>query len=84
MQLITKDLFEASYLLTEGVPLKRILGDERTVLFLFEGDETNLLSLKTRFDGGHAQTNVTTLKKNMTYLKDVMFSLIREKSARGA
>ena len=78
MKIITKDLYEAAYLLTHGHPLQELFGDTRTVLFQFEGDEESLRLLKHKYDQGQAQANVLQLKKNMSYLKDVLFSKIRE------
>ena len=46
----------------------------------FEGDE-DLGVLKNKYDKGRAQVNVRQLKKNMTHIKDIMFTKIRSKSA---
>lgn len=80
MKIITKDLFEASYLLSKGMHLQDVYGDRHTILFQFEGDES-LGILKSRYERGRAEANVRTLKKQMTLIKDIMFTKLRERQA---
>jgi len=80
MKIITRDLFEASYLLTKGMDLQDIFGDRETILFQFEGDE-NLGVLKRKYDLQHAEANVHHLKKNLTHIKDIMFAKLRKQRA---
>ena len=40
MKILTKDLFEASYFLSKGLPLEKILGDRQKILFQFEGGDS--------------------------------------------
>jgi hypothetical protein len=76
MKIITKDLFEASYLLSKGMQLQEVLGD-RQILFQFEGKE-ELGVLKSKYEEGRAEANVRKLRNSMNYLKDVLFSKLRE------
>lgn len=80
MKIITKDLYEASYLMSKGMHLQEISGDRQTILFQFEGNES-LGFLKKRYTQGRANANVHELKKSMTYLKDIMFAKIRNQKA---
>ena len=73
MRIITKDLFEASYLLSKGMHLHKVLRDRKTVLFQFEGKE-ELGVLKTKFEGGHAEANVKRLRNSINHLRDIIFS----------
>ncbi|EKD28615.1 MAG: hypothetical protein ACD_79C00259G0002 [uncultured bacterium] len=76
MKIITKDLYEASYLLSKGMQLQEVFGDQKTILFQFEGNE-NLSVLKNQYEKGRAEVNVRKLKQNMTLIKDIMFTKIR-------
>jgi hypothetical protein len=73
MKIITKDLYEASYLLAKGTHLDKVLKDRKTVLFQFEGKE-DLEVLKSKFDQGRAEVNVRRLRNSINHLRDIIFS----------
>ena len=76
MKLLTKDLYEASYLLAKGMKLEEVLRNNRTVLFRFEGSE-DLQVLKTKYDEGRAEVNVQSLRESLNHLRDLLFEKIR-------
>ena len=76
MRIITKDLYEASYLLAKGMKLEEVLRNNRTVLFRFEGSE-DLQVLKTRYDEGRAEVNVRSLRESLNHLRDLLFEQVR-------
>ena len=80
MKILTKDLFEASYFLSKGLPLEQILGDRQKILFQFEGGDS-LQALKKQWDNGDAFANVHKFKESLNHLKDIMFSRIREEQS---
>lgn len=77
MKIITKDLFEASYLLAKGMCLQNTISDNKTILFQFEGKE-NLGVLKNKYEDGRAEVNVRHLKNSMNHLRDIMFLKLKE------
>ncbi|EKD28554.1 MAG: hypothetical protein ACD_79C00278G0001 [uncultured bacterium] len=77
MKIITKDLFEASYLMSQGMQLQNVSGDNQTVLFQFEGAE-ELSVLKSKYEKGRAEANVRQFRNSMNYLKDILFSKLRK------
>ena len=76
MKLLTKDLFEASYLLAKGMKLEEVLRNRRTVLFRFEGSE-DLEVLKSRYEEGRAEVNVHSLRASLNHLRDLLFEKVR-------
>ena len=79
LRLLTTDLFEGAYLLTQGMELRDIWTDtngKRSVIFEFSG--TNIEVLKNKYRQGEAQANVLTFKRSLNELKDRMFCLLRE------
>ena len=76
MKLLTKDLFEASYLLAKGMKLEEVLRNRRTVLFRFEGTE-DLEVLKSKYDEGRAEVNVQSLRESLNHLRDLLFEKVR-------
>lgn len=76
MKLLTKDLYEASYLLAKGMKLEEVLRNNRTVLFRFEGSE-DLQVLKTKYDEGRAEVNVQSLRESLNHLRDLLFEKVR-------
>ena len=76
MKLLTKDLFEASYLLSKGMKLEEVLRNRRTVLFRFEGSE-DLEVLKSRYEEGRAEVNVHSLRASLNHLRDLLFEKVR-------
>lgn len=76
MRILTKDLFEASYLLAKGMKLEEVLKNNRTVLFRFEGDE-DLEVLKSKYDEGRAEVNVQSLRESLNHLRDLLFEKVR-------
>lgn len=79
MKLLTTDIYEGAYLLSQGMQLERLWQNgkngKRTVVFEFTGPEVELL--RKDYQKGRAQANVTKLKQSLTELKDRMFSLLR-------
>ena len=81
MRLLTTDLFEGAYLLTQGMELRDIWTDtngKRSVIFEFSGN--NIEVLKDEYRQGEAQANVLTFKRSLNELKDRMFCLLRERT----
>ena len=79
MRLLTTDLFEGAYLLSQGMELNDIWTDtngKRSVIFEFSG--SNIEVLKSKYRQGEAQANVLTFKRSLNELKDRMFCLLRE------
>ncbi|MFC1643469.1 hypothetical protein ACFL1F_00100 [Chlamydiota bacterium] len=79
MRLLTTDLFEGAYLLSQGMELNDIWTDtngKRSVIFEFSG--SNIEVLKNKYCQGEAQANVLTFKRSLNELKDRMFCLLRE------
>ena len=76
MKLLTKDFYEAAYLLAKGMKLARILGSPKTVLLELEGsDELDIL--KDKYRNREAEVNVHSLKKQMREVKDIVFTVLR-------
>lgn len=79
MRLLTRDLYEGAYLLSQGMELKEIWKDgnngKKAVVFEFAGD--NLELLRKDYQIGKAQVNILKLKSSLNELKDRMFSLLR-------
>lgn len=80
MKIITKDIFEASYLLAMGMQLTQILGDRRTVLFQFEGKH-ELEVLKSKYDKGRAEVNIRRFRNSMNVVRDKLFITLEERKA---
>ncbi len=80
MKIITKDLFEASFLLAKGMRLQDVISNNKTILFQFEGKD-NLELLKSKYTTGRAEVNVHHLKNSMNHLKDMMFMKLKQKQA---
>ena len=76
MKILTKDLFEASYLLAKGMKLEEVLRNRRTVLFRFEGSD-DLKVLKSKYDEGRAEVNVHSLRESLNHLRDLLFEKVR-------
>ncbi len=79
MKIITKDLFEASYLMSKGMQLQNVSGDNQTILFQFEGAE-ELSVLKSKYEKGRAEANVRQFRNSMNYLKDILFSKLKQRA----
>lgn len=82
MRLLTTDIYEGAYLLSQGMQLEKLWqnghvngGSKRTVVFEFTGPQVELL--RKDYQRGRASANVTKLKQSLTELKDRMFNLIR-------
>lgn len=80
MKILTKDLYEASYLLSSGMQLKEVLGENAVILFQFEGQD-ELKVLKSKYEKGRAEANVKQFKHSMNYLKDLLFSKLRTRGS---
>ena len=72
MKIITKDLFEASYLMAKGMHLKEVQSERKIILFQFEG-ESDLDVLKKRYDTGRAEVNVRRLRNSLNVMRDIIF-----------
>ena len=68
MQIITRDLFEAAYLLAKGMRATKAFGGREAVLLLFEGDE-KLGILKSQYRQGFAEVNVKAFRKEMKQIR---------------
>lgn len=79
MKLLTKDFYEAAYLLAKGMKIARVLGSPRTVLLELEGPE-ELDFLKDKYRRQEAEVNVHNLKKQMKEVKDIVFTVLRNNS----
>lgn len=77
MQIVTKDLFEAAYLLSQGMRVVRLFGSNRTVLLCIEGGDS-LSQLKASYRKGQAEINVRDLKREFKEVRDLVFSKRRE------
>lgn len=84
MRLLTRDLYEGAYLLSQGMELKEIWADgnngKRSVVFEFVGDTVEVL--RKDYQLGHAEVNILKLKSSLNELKDRMFSILRTKEDR--
>ena len=68
MQILTKDLFEAAYLLAKGMRLSKAMGGRESVLLLLEGAE-NFSLLKSQYRQGYAEVNVKAFRKEMKQIR---------------
>ena len=82
MKLLTKDFYEAAYLLAKGMRICRVMGSPKTVLLELEGPE-ELDVLKDKYRKREAEVNVHNLKKQMKEVKDIVFTVLREAKANG-
>lgn len=81
MRLLTNDLYEGAWLLSQGMELANLWIDgngKRSIVFEFIGDR--LEGLKEEYKKGRAQANVVRLKVALRELKDKMYGLLREKN----
>ena len=76
MKILTKDLFEAAFLLSKGMKVSRVLGSPRTVLLELEGSE-ELNILKEKYQNREAEANVHSLKNQLREVKDLVFTVVR-------
>ncbi|MCK5707805.1 MAG: hypothetical protein KAI43_09135 [Candidatus Aureabacteria bacterium] len=85
MRILTTDIYEGAYLLSQGAVLDNIWLDQnkpnRSVIFEFMGED--VLVLRKKYQKGQASANVLRLKTSLNELKDRMFSLLRENRLRG-
>lgn len=72
MKIITKDMFEASYLLAMGMHLTEVLGERKTILFQFEGKQ-ELEILKSKYDEGRAEVNIRRFRNSLNVIRDKLF-----------
>ncbi|HAM52435.1 MAG TPA: hypothetical protein DCP92_17695 [Nitrospiraceae bacterium] len=80
----TKDLFLAALLFSEAMYLKGIEVEEGTrVVFCFL-DTSKLEELNRQYREGRAVCNVVKLRESLQYLKDRMFTLLRNEERRYA
>lgn len=70
-QLTIKDLYEASYLIAKGFPLKRMerIGQTLRCLFVFD-DSPEIHQASTDFWNKQALVDAKTYAEQITYLKD--------------
>lgn len=85
MRILTTDIYEGAYLLSQGMALSNIWEDaskkKRSVVFEFEGD--NIGVLRKNYLRGQASANIFKFKNSITEIKDVMFNLLRTQELRG-
>ncbi len=80
MRLLTTDLYEGAWLLSQGMKLADLWNDndsKRSIVFEFHGDRVEILT--DEYKKGKAQANVIQLKRALNELKDRMFFLMRSK-----
>lgn len=79
MHLLTTDIYEGAYLLSQGMQIEKLWlngkNGKRSVVFEFTGPQVELL--RKDYQKGRASANVTKLKNAITDLKDKMFTLLR-------
>jgi len=90
MRILTTDIYEGAYLLSQGMKIEKLWlksersGDpatggnrsnKRSVVFEFTGENADLL--RSHYEKGLAQTNVHKLKQAITEIKDCMFNMLR-------
>lgn len=79
MHILTTDIYEGAYLLSQGMQLEKLWQNgkngKRSVVFEFVGPQVELL--RKDYQKGRAMANVTKLKQSLTELKDKMFDLLR-------
>ena len=83
MRLLTTDLYEGAWLLSQGVELVSLWMDQnhkRSIIFEFSGAEVE--HLKQAYQRGQAKANVIQLKQSINVLKDRMFEKLREERWR--
>jgi hypothetical protein len=81
MQIVTKDLFEAAFLLAKGMKLSKALNARNAVLLLLEGDES-LGILKSQYRQGHAEVNVKAFRKEMKEIRWFVRQVMEQQSDR--
>lgn len=80
MRLLTNDLYEGAWLLSQGMELSDLWLDrsgKRIVVFEFMGED--VLKLQSRYKEGKAEVNVVKLKSSLREMKDRMFWLLKSK-----
>jgi len=79
MRLLTTDIYEGAYLLSQGMRLEKLwlknANNKRSVVFEFTGENADLL--RSHYEKGLAETNVHKLKQAITEIKDCMFNMLR-------
>ena len=84
MRLLTRELYEGAYLLSQGMELKEIWKDgnngKKSVVFEFAGDNVDIL--RKDYQIGKAQVNILKLKSSLNELKDRMFNILRNQEDR--
>ncbi len=69
----TKDIFEASWLYSQNIPLLRLEPDRSYFFFVFE--ETGICQqLSTQYWTQHANGNIKAFVNSLKTLKDLVFS----------
>jgi hypothetical protein len=79
MQIITKDLFEAAFLLVKGMKVSKALRGEKTVLLILEGNES-LGILKSQYRQGQAEVNVKSFRKEMKEIRWFVRQVMEQQS----
>lgn len=80
MRLLTNDLYEGAWLLSQGMELSDLWLDrsgKKVVVFEFTGED--ILALQNRYREGRAEVNVVKLKSSLREMKDRMFWLLKTK-----
>lgn len=78
MKLLTNDLYEGAWLLSQGIELSRMWLDrsgKKVVVFEFTGED--VLTFQNQYKNGKAEVNVVKLKSALREMKDRMFWLIK-------
>ena len=69
----TKDIFEASWIYSQGIPLIRLEPDKRYFWFIFD-NLTDCERLSTQYWTNSAQGNIKRFVDSLKTLKDLVFS----------
>lgn len=80
MKILTTDLYEGAWFLSQGMELSDLWmggNGKRAIVFEFVGDHVE--GLKEEYKRGKAQANVLKLKESLNELKDRMFLLLRDR-----
>ncbi|MBI1883134.1 MAG: hypothetical protein HYS08_02880 [Chlamydiae bacterium] len=80
MKILTTDLYEGAWFLTQGMELEDLIPHpqkKKSVVFVFIGDR--LEGLKEEYRRGIASGNVVKYRQAIDGLKDRMFDLLRQR-----
>lgn len=84
MRVLTTDVFQGAYLMTQGARLVDLLVDRSGIhpsgTFVFEGD--GLLALQAEYSTGRATAPVKAIRDGVTHLRTCLARALRQASSR--